>query len=76
MYFLVSYDVFHASASVPLPLENVLSAGITAGSALFPMYLSEKTKHGIARRCTSSPRYTNARFLGSLAAVGFLLYRV
>ena len=46
-----------------------LSVGVTAGSAFFPMYLSEETKHGIARRCTSSPRYTNARFLGSLAAV-------
>ena len=54
---------------MPLPLENVLYAGVTVGSALFPMYLSEKTKHGIARRCTSS--YTNARFLGSLAAVEF-----
>jgi len=53
MYFF-NYDVFHASAPVPLPLENVLSVGVTAGSALFPMYLSEKTKHGIARRCTSS----------------------
>ena len=57
-------------------LGNVLSAGVTAGSALFPNRASapsscicQKTKHWVARGCASPSRYANARPLGSLAAV-------